>query len=277
MSAADPSGYSVAWLALREDADAAARAVPLLDPLRRHLTGVPELLIRDLGCGSGSMGRWLAGRLAGPQRWVMYDRDPALLRHAAAHMVGTAADGTPVTVRTEQRDITGLTAADLTGTTLLTASALLDLLTVDEVHGLAEACVGARCPALLTLSVVGRVEFTPADPLDAELTAAFNAHQRRSAGGRRLLGPDAAAATAAAFTRHGWTVRTRPSPWRLGPRHRELTARWLPGWVDAAVEHRPELADPAQPYLRRRLAAAAAGELTVSVQHVDLLALPADG
>ena len=54
-------------------------------------------------------------------------------------------------------------------------------------------------PALFTLSVVGEVTLDPADPLDAEIAAAFNAHQRRSVGGRRLLGPDAAGAAAAAF------------------------------------------------------------------------------
>ena len=50
------------------------------------------------------------------------------------------------------------------------------------------ACAGR--PMLLALTVVGRVTLTPADPLDARIGAAFNAHQRR--GG--LLGPDAVAA-----------------------------------------------------------------------------------
>mgnify|MGYP006208423873 CR=1 FL=1 len=34
------------------------------------------------------------------------------------------------------------------------------------------ANAGAGCPALLTLSVAGRVELTPSHPLDAELVAA---------------------------------------------------------------------------------------------------------
>lgn len=42
----------------------------------------------------------------------------------------------------------------------------------------------------------------------------------------------------------------------------------------AACEQRPDLADRAEPYLRRRLAEAAAGELRVVVGHTDLLALP---
>lgn len=274
MSAADAAGLSPAWLGLRESADAAARAVELLDPLRTHLAGGTRPVIRDLGCGTGSMGRWLTGRLAGPQHWILHDRHRELLEHARASVVDTAADGSPVTVDTELRDITRLTAAELADTGLVTASALLDLLTAEEVDGLAAACVGAGCPALLTLSVVGRVELSPADPLDAEFAAAFNAHQRRTVDGRRLLGPDAAEAAAEAFARRGATVQVRPSPWRLGPEQRTLIVQWLRGWVAAAGAQQPELAGRADAYLGRRLAAATAGELRVVVQHSDLLALP---
>jgi hypothetical protein len=264
------SEFSPGWLALREPADAAARSAELLDPLRERLHGTARPVIRDLGAGSGSMGRWLAPRLGGPQHWVMHDRDPALLALAAAGM----APFPLVTVETRQGDVTRLTAADLAGASLVTTSALLDLLTVDEVDGLAEACVGVGCPALFTLSVAGRVELAPADPLDPEFEAAFNNHQRRTHGTRALLGPEAAGVAAEAFARRGATVRERPSPWRLGPEQAALAAEWLRGWVGAAVEQRPELAGPAGAYLRRRLDAAAAGELNATVGHQDLLAIP---
>ena len=71
-------------------------------------------------------------------------------------------------------------------------------------------------PALITLSVVGRVDLTPADPLDERIGEAFNAHQRRTTGGRRLLGPDARDLAADLFTRRGVEVLVRSSPWRLG-------------------------------------------------------------
>lgn len=271
MSAPDTPRCSPAWLTLRESADAAARAPELAAQLRHRLADAPRLVIRDLGCGTGSMGRWLAGRLTGPQHWIMHDRDPEVLAHAAANLAGAAADGSAVTGETQARDITGLTAAELAGTSLVTASALLDLLTADEVDALAAACVGAGCPALLTLSVAGRAELTPADPLDAEITAAFNAHQRRSTGGRRLLGPDAPEVAAAAFDRRGATVSVRPSPWRLDAGQGMLLDEWLRGWVAAACEQRPEL--PGDDYLRRRLAAAEAGELRVVLHHSDLLAV----
>ena len=205
------------WLALREDADAAARAPELVDALRVHLgTRARPVVVRDLGCGTGSMGRWLAGRLPGPQTWVLHDRDPRLLARAVGSAPTVAADGTAVTARTQRGDLTDLRAPDLAGTTLVTASALLDLLTAGEVDGLAAACAGAGAAALLTLTVTGDVELDPPDPLDAAFAAAFDAHQRRRTGGRRLLGPDAGVASADAFARRGAVVKVRSSPWRLG-------------------------------------------------------------
>ncbi|MFF9102228.1 hypothetical protein ACF1AU_16805 [Streptomyces rubrogriseus] len=270
---AKPPRYAPEWLRLREPADAAARAHDLLDPLRIRLANLPGradgLVVHDLGCGTGSMGRWLAPLLDGAQHWVLHDRDPYLLHFAAVAAPRTAADGSRVTVETRRGDLARLTPDALNGAALVTASALLDVLTTEEVGKLAAACTAAGCPALLTLSVAGRVDLTPAHPLDAEITEAFNDHQRRTG----MLGPDAVTAAAEAFAGHGATVRTHPSPWRLGPDEAGLTAQWLRGWVGAAVEQRPELRARADRYLEERLAACAAGELRVVVHHTDLLAL----
>jgi hypothetical protein len=243
------------WLALREPADAAARAGDLVE----HLPATGRRVIHDLGCGTGAMGRWLAPLLRGRQHWVLHDRDADLLE---------LADVPAVTVETRRSDITRLHAGDLADATLITASALLDLLTEDEVKGLVAACVGAACPALLTLSVIGRVDLTPADPLDRRLAAAFDAHQRR--GG--LLGPDAVGVAVEEFRRSGTEVVARPSPWRLGAGQAGLAAAWLVGWVAAACEQDAEL--DADGYKNRRLAQAAAGQLAVTVDHADLLVLP---
>jgi hypothetical protein len=267
------------WLTLREGADAAARSTELVELVRGHLEatarpGAPAV-IRDIGCGTGSMGRWLAGRLPGPQLWILRDRDPGLLSYAGANTPGEAADGAAVTTRTEDGDLTDLRATELAGTSLLTASAVLDLLTSEEVDGLATTCVEAGCAALLTLTVAGSVDIAPFDPLDAVFAAAFDSHQRRPVDGRHLLGPDAGPAAAAAFAQRGAVVETRPSPWRLGPEQAELAEEWLRGWIAAACEQQPDLERHAAAYLRRRLEASAAGELLVEVGHVDVLALPA--
>jgi hypothetical protein len=273
MSALDVR-VSPEWLVLREPADAAARSPALADRLARHLAGGGRLVIHDLGGGSGAMGRWLAPRLLGPQHWVVHDRDADLLERAVAGPPAPAADGAPVTVEARRTDIARLAPDDLAGAGLIVASALLDMLTIDELGGMLAACTGKRSPMLLALTVVGRVALTPADPLDARMAAAFNAHQRRTTAAGRLLGPDAAPAAAEQLRATGAEVVVRPSPWRLDARHADLTAEWLEGWVAAACEQEPDLAAVAGAYRDRRRAQAAAGELAVTVDHADLLALP---
>jgi hypothetical protein len=271
----DAMPVSREWLALREPADTAARAPALAELLGRARPATGRWVIHDLGGGTGAMGRWLAPRLPGRQHWVVHDRDPDLLEIAAADRPGPAADGARVTVEANRTDITRLRAGELADATLVTASALLDLLTGDELARLVSIGAGQGRPMLFTLSVVGHVELTPREPLDRHLAAAFDAHQRRVTVGGRLLGPDAVAWAVEEFARLGSEVLVRASPWRLGALQADLAAEWFTGWVAAACEQEPELAAEAEGYARRRLAQAAAGALAVVVDHADVLALPA--
>ena len=281
-----PVVVSPSWLALREEADARARSADLVEELRPRLPPADRVVVHDLGCGTGSMGRWLAPRLPGPQHWILSDRDTALLAIAATRTPAAGADGAPVTVETRQRDITRLDPAGLAGASLITASALLDMLTADELDRFVAACASAGCPVLVTLSVIGGVDLRPADPLDERVSSAFNAHQRRVVGGRPLLGPDAVGAAVDAFGRLGFEVVVRPSPWRLGAGQvaltteltaqltTELTTEWLAGWVGAAREQEPGLVAATATYEPRRVAEANDGRLSVTVEHQDLLAWP---
>ena len=262
------------WLALREPADAAARALDLAECLGRARPATGRWVIHDLGCGTGAMGRWLAPLLSGSQHWVQHDRDADLLEAAGAPP-GPAADGAAVTVEAKHSDITRLHPDDLAGATLITASALLDVLTEEELAGLVSVCTDPGSPLLLlTLSVVGRVDVTPADPLDRRVAAAFDAHQRRTTERGRLLGPDAVALAVEAFGRLEAEVLVRPSPWRLGATQTDLAAEWFVGWVGAACEQQAELAADTHGYIRRRVAQASAGQLAVTVDHADVLVLP---
>jgi hypothetical protein len=139
-----------------------------------------------------------------------------------------------------------------------------------EVDRLAAACAHVGCAVLFTLSVTGRVELSPEDPLDDAVGEAFNAHQRRALAGRQLLGPDAVAAVSGTLTRLGARVEVCASPWQLGAGESALAMEWLRGWAGAAGEQDPGLA--VQAYLTRREADAAAGLLRVTVHHSDVFA-----
>ena len=272
MTAGD-TRVSRSWLALREPADAAARSLELAEHLGRVFPSTGRKVIHDLGCGTGAMGRWLAPRLPGAQHWILHDRDADLLEVATADAPGAAADGATVTLEANRCDIAGLGPEDLAGATLITASALLDMLTAEELVALVTVCASAGCPILLTLSVVGRVDLGPPDPLDGRVAAAFDAHQRRSTERGRLLGPDAVALAVEELGRLQTEVLVRPSPWRLGAPEAELAAEWFSGWLDAACEQQAGLNAQTDGYRGRRLAQAQAGRLTVRVEHADVLAL----
>jgi Methyltransferase domain len=246
------------WLALREPADAAARSAELAGRLVLR----PPLLVHDLGSGTGAMARWLAPRLPVPQHWVLHDRDAGLLARAA----GTLPPG--VTAEARVGDLSRLTAADLAGASLVTASALLDMLTAAEIERLVAACAGL--PALFTLTVDGAVRFDPPDPRDAAVAAAFDAHQRRTVGGRTLAGPDAVDVAVTAFRNRGIAVEVRETPWllRSGP----LAVAWFSDWVGAALEQDPGLSAQLNGYVAGRLEQLRTGRSVVSVGHRDLFA-----
>lgn len=260
------------WLTLRAAADDAARAQELAERLVRMIPPGP-IVLHDLGAGTGGMTRWLAPRLAGPQEWILHDGDAGILKHVALDAVADGG-GSPIRVGTIVETLEALRADSFAGAALVTASALLDVVTRDEAVRIVAACIETATPALFCLSVTGRVRLDPPDAADEEFGQAFNDHQRRDAGGRRMLGPDAVPLVVALFEQAGWQVRRAPTPWRLGAAEPELIAGWLEGWIGAAVDQRPELEPGARVYLARRRAQLAAGALRITVSHEDVLAWP---
>ena len=275
----EPPGSTRGWLALREPADARGpgrRA--LVERLRARAGAGAPLVVHDLGSGTGSMPRWLAPRLPGPQRWVLHDHDPALLAAAERGCAGLRdADGAPGAARDPGAATSpGCARADLAGAGLVTASALLDLLTAAELDALAAACAAAGCPALLTLSVAGRVELDPPDPRDARVRRRV---QRPPAPGRGR--PPAARPGRAGRGRRrvragtAWTCAPRPARGGSAGGTRSWPHAWLPGWVAAAADQRHRAARAgAAGYLADRLPRRPVDAL---VQHHDLLALPTVG
>lgn len=262
---------SAEWLTLREHADAHSRSRALARDAGR-MASVP-IVVHDLGSGTGAMMRWLAPLLPGPQTWVLHDWNAVLLDRAVSHPAHDA-EGRHVVVRTNVQHVEQLGEGDLAGASLVTGSALLDVLTRGEVAAIVRSCVAAGSPALFTLSVTGVVRLEPDDAGDRVFEAAFNDHQRRTLERRRLLGPDGADAAAGLFRAAGWSVRVAESPWRLGPSDAVLLERWLDGWVDAATAERAALREWAREYLRARAAQRTEGVLSVVVHHRDLLAWP---
>ena len=261
------------WLALREQEDARARSRELALAAAGRL-GPGPIVIHDLGSGTGSMMRWLAPLLPGPQTWVLHDWNSDLVEHATNGVVPLDRERRPVSVSTRSGELAHLDPDDLDGASLVTASALLDVLTSEEILAVAQACIAVGCPVLLSLSVTGEVRLEPHDPRDEVFEASFNAHQQRVVGGRRLVGPSGVALAQRLFLDAGWNVRAAATFWRLGEHDPRLLGQWFDGWFDAALEERADLQVEGEVYRALRSSQSLRGELSAVIVHTDLLAWP---
>ena len=218
--------FSAEWLALREPADAAARSASLTEWLAGALPRAESLGVLDLAAGMGANARYLADRLARGQDWLLVDRDLSLLGLLPERM-STWARGRGLVVTTDEHGmrVTGsgqrefrLATGPVDLATLddpalfanrdvVTASALLDLVSEAWLRVLAARCREAGAAALFALTYDGRIDCLPADPEDATIYDLVNRHQRTYKGFRPALGPEAVAAAERCFTGEGYRVR----------------------------------------------------------------------
>lgn len=258
--------FTQEWLRLREPADRRARAAALLPPLTDWL-GDPPVRVADLGAGTGANLRYLAPVLPTPQEWTLVDENHALLARAEPPTA-------QVTVHRLDHDLTGDNPLPVLRADLVTASALLDLVSHAWLEALARACVRCGSAVLLTLSYDGIVRWEPDDADDARVTELVNAHQRRDKGFGPALGPDSGATAESVFRDHGFDTWLSPSPWRLASGMAPLQEALLEGWLHAALEQAPGERQRLQAWAARRRRAITGGRVTLQVGHLDLLALP---
>ena len=273
------------WLALREPVDHRSRAADLVAPLAEWWGTRSSRRVLDLGSGTGSNLRYLAPRLPGEQRWTLVDRDAALLDRAT-----DAAVSVPEVARVEcvvgELDREGLELVPRAD--LVTASALLDLVTHEWLERLVATCRVAGNAALFSLTWDGTMTWGDPDlhpdddpddaddaddPDDALVAEAVRSHQLRDKGMGPALGPAAGPAAEYTFRAAGYDTWLLPSPWRLGPGDASLARALIDGWGAAASEQRPEDAPLIRDWAERRRPTDTA-RFGLEVGHVDLLALP---
>lgn len=261
-------GFSPGWLDLREPFDTAARNAALLERLAAWRRDRGPLHVVDLGAGTGANLRRTAPVLDGPQHWTLVERDRGLIRAGEARLAGEATEW-----RYRRLDLaTELEALGDEPCDLLTASALLDLVSAEWLEKLAGLCRRTGAALYVALSYDGRIEWEPSDPLDAEAAALVNAHQRSDKGFGAALGPAAATLLAKLL---GSQAETGDSAWSLGRDDIELQAALLHGYTRAAMEMAPPSQRPViVRWSERRGELLRRGGSRLLVGHVDLLMLP---
>jgi hypothetical protein len=282
------STFSAEWLALREPFDAAARAPELVAALREHTAGRASLDVVDLGAGTGSNLRYLAPRIGGTQRWRLIDHDGALLDaavvatrawavehgHRASQRPGTLeirADEFAIELSCERQDLRSPDAIALPAGGLVTAAALLDLVSRDWLTAVARRCRAVSAAVHFALTYDGRTSCAPAEPGDAEVLELVNRHQRHDKGFGPALGPCAAGAALAELGACGYRVAAARSDWRIGAASRAMQLALLDGWHTAAREIAPERTGALESWHARRRGHIEAGRSELHVGHVDVV------
>jgi hypothetical protein len=252
------SSFTAEWLALREPADAAARSAALAASFAGRATRVV-----DLASGTGSNIRYLARHLPGARRWLAVDRDRQLLT-AASWPAGANVATLPLDLARALDDL------PLENGELVTASALLDLVSESWLRRLAARCAESNAGVLFALTYDGRIEWSPADAADEHVRELFNRHQLGDKGFGPALGPRAAGKAQEVFEAHGYAMRAERSHWDLGAGSAALQAALIDGWASAAAELAPGEGEALREWAARRHARLAAGRSRLRVGHLDV-------
>jgi len=298
------SGFSAAWLHLREPFDYAARetvaaALDLPGGLTRWRKRSPgeALAMIDLACGHGANLRVLAPDLGGAQHWRLIDHDPVLLdavpdaldewarRHdyrftlehgagdeQAIDIAGPHFHARVVRQRVDlARDLASL---DFGHSPLVTASALLDLVSAPWLQALIHKARAARAALLFGLTVDGRTAWSPADPGDDRVHGLFSQHQRRDKGFGPALGSQAAAIAVQQLVCAGYETLRTQTDWLIdGAVAPEMQRAMVEGMAAAALEQDPAAQDAVRSWKARR--GAGIGRSRLRIGHVDIVATPA--
>ena len=281
------------WLCLREPSDVAARSEALTRAVSTALDPDATLHALDLATGTGSNIRYLADRLPGHQRWLAVDKSPHLLADLLEHMSPWAAargheiryEGNTCTVRgsrltcsieTMQMDLATLSDRMLfVGRQLVTASALLDLVSESWLRSLVTHCRVQEAVGLFTITYNGVSSCDPHDPDDELVRGLFNRHQHTDKGlGGPAAGPEATTVAARCFGEVGFRVQRAPSDWTIAHTDHDMQRVLIDGWAHAAIEIDRRRQRSIAAWRERRLAHVDAGRSSMTVGHEDLAVWP---
>ncbi len=276
------SEFESEWLAAREPADHRARSIELTAELNRWLLDrydslPPEIhcpmQIVDIGTGRGSNALFLVRALQVPQAWLALDQDAALLREARQRV--NVLD-VPFETRAVQLSPENMEQHLPPEVSLVTASALIDLVSETWLKALSQAAASRNSAILIALSYAGHFELSPGHPDDELIRTLVNQHQHGDKGTGAALGPEAPIMLKRLLDADGYQVKLAESPWTLGSEDQALARMLMEGWTEAAIEQSPGDRDRLNLWLETRNHQLSEGSLNVVVRHLDLLALPTE-
>jgi len=242
------SGFSPAWLALREPADIAARHRGVLEACAHRFAKHESIAICDIGAGTGASLRAFADLLPARQRWTLVDYDAGNLAAAVAALATWAdsarKDSNVLMLQRGHRHIEVHTQVhDLArdprawgNADLVTASAFFDLASRSWIERFVASLAADKIPLLATLTADDNIVPEPTHDLDARVIAAFHAHQGSDKGFGPAAGPAACRILEERLESAGYALTVGDSPWRLDHTQHALMRALLDGMVGAVGE-----------------------------------------
>jgi hypothetical protein len=268
------SGFSIEWLNLREASDHKARDRHLLKTAANWLNDLKskDKVIVDLGSGTGSTIRGLQRytTLAPSIQWRLVDNDPELLAEAVHR------HSEEYSIESFLVDLSATQKLPLESASLITASALLDLVSSNFIRDLCQLIKEKNEDRPLgfysALNYDGCIKWTPFHPLDAVIAMNFNTDQRRDKGFGPALGPDATDFLKTQFHSTKFQCLSAKSPWLLGSADYLLTESLINGISDIAIQTDGLTNSEIQDWKTFRIKNVRTG--TCYLGHTDILVLP---
>ena len=268
------SGFSIEWLNLREASDHKARDRHLLKTAANWLNDLKskDKVIVDLGSGTGSTIRGLQRytTLAPSIQWRLVDNDPELLAEAVHR------HSEEYSIESFLVDLSATQKLPLESVSLITASALLDLVSSNFIRDLCqlikEKNEGRPLGFYSALNYDGCIKWTPFHPLDAAILMNFNTDQRRDKGFGPALGPDATDFLKTQFHSTKFQCLSAKSPWLLGSADYLLTESLINGISGVAIQTGGLTNSDIQDWKTFRIENVRTG--TCYLGHTDILVLP---
>jgi SAM-dependent methyltransferase len=265
------SSFSIAWLDLRESADFAARDKTLVTQVLNWLGQTtdpisPDRIVVDLGAGTGSTLRALTKLGANNIVWRLVDLDGKLLDEALRR------HGKQYLIEDYQADLNIVGELPLTGTHIVSASALFDLASAAFIDALIDRLDARKTAVYAALNYDGTTTWTPSHPLDEKVLTAFNQDQQRDKGFGPALGPECTGYLQKALENKGYNVILKPSPWQLTAKDQPMLNELINGIAAAVNENYGLTSSELDDWKNFRIAKVVEGTCTIG--HWDLLALP---
>lgn len=287
------SGFTAEWLNLREPVDVVSRDQHLVETLRGRLASDKTLRILDLGAGTGANLRYLAPRLGGEQHWRLLDNDAALLSlvplklqawtreqhltmdiHKREMFIG--GENFDCHVQWQEIDMfTNLRDIEFDGTDLVSASALLDLVSCQWLSELGGYTRKAQAAVYFALTYNGYIDFYPRCAADERVRELVNVHQLTDKGFGPALGPAAALRARDIFQKMDFDLALARSDWVIGGNEIELCRQLCDGWIQAARQVSPQENSDLSLWHESRLELFKHDDVAINVGHTDMVGWPA--